>query len=157
MVNRILQYQAKRLTFATLKASVDLKELNLQCLASWLRTGDVDINMVEEHHLIDFAFACLHVEDLFEEGVNAVGDIIYETRDVWEYQHIIANICKHLTEQLPRLKQARGRRMKLSKDIVECSPRLARPTYHLLLHTPTNSPFCSKELASVQPVKTWML
>ncbi|KAI8376491.1 armadillo-type protein [Radiomyces spectabilis] len=87
--------------------NVEIQISALRCLSSWLRTGDIDINVLSNSPLLNLAFEALLQDDLFDVAVDVVCEIIYETRDVMEYKGIIEKIYPRLTPMLGALKKAK--------------------------------------------------
>lgn len=85
---------------------IETQEKIFKCLSSWIRTGEIDIRLLSESPLLGFAFKSLESPELFDVAVDVVSEIIYETRDVNEYQSIIQQIYPLFTQMLVTLSRA---------------------------------------------------
>ncbi|MCO5588073.1 hypothetical protein L7F22_042028 [Adiantum nelumboides] len=91
--------QAQGLT-ETIQASV------FACLASWLKSGEIDIQTLMQTPLFTMSFDCLTNEQLFDGAVDVVCDIINETQEVQDNQEAIQIIIARLLPLRAELQQA---------------------------------------------------
>lgn len=95
-----------QLTLNTVGLTTELHEKIFKCLSSWIRTGEIDIRLLSASPLLGFAFKSLESPELFDVAVDVVSEIIYETRDVNEYQSVIQQIYPSFVEMLSKLNTA---------------------------------------------------
>ncbi|KAL0080626.1 armadillo-type protein [Phycomyces blakesleeanus] len=88
--------------------NLKIQEEVFQCLSSWLRTGDVDIRLLETSPLLAAAFEGLSNEELFDVSVDVVCEIIYETKDVTEYRSLIERIYPLFGTLIQQLREAKA-------------------------------------------------
>lgn len=85
---------------------VELQERVFSCFASWIRSGEMDIQMISSSPLLELSFKALESVELFDVAVDVVCEIIYETRDVDECRAIIQKIYPSFTPILSKLLEA---------------------------------------------------
>lgn len=84
----------------------ELQTSIFKCLSSWIRTGEMDIQMISTSPLLELAFKGLESPELFDVAVDVVSEIIYETRDVVECRPTIEKIYPCFTTLLEKLTEA---------------------------------------------------
>ncbi|KAI9293008.1 ARM repeat-containing protein [Neoconidiobolus thromboides FSU 785] len=85
------------------------------CLQSWLKSGDIAINDLENSYLLDLIFNCLITKpQLFDISCEVICGIIYETRDVDSSKVVIQEINNKISELLNYVK-----RHELPEDILQ--------------------------------------
>ncbi|KAI7870531.1 armadillo-type protein [Spinellus fusiger] len=85
-----------------------IQEEVFRCLSSWLRTGDVDIRLLETSPLLSAAFGGLSNEALFDVSVDVVCEIIYETKETHEYRALIERIYPLFSALIQPLREAKA-------------------------------------------------
>lgn len=80
-----------------------VQKQTLNTVRAWLRAGEVDPIDVQETPFFDFIFTALTSEELFDDGVDALVDLIHETQEVGENMQVIQAIVPRLVQQRPRL------------------------------------------------------
>ncbi|KAI9273878.1 armadillo-type protein [Helicostylum pulchrum] len=85
---------------------VELQERIFTCFASWIRSGEMDIQMISSSPLLELSFKGLESAELFDVAVDVVCEIIYETRDVNECQAVIEKIYPCFTTILSKLQES---------------------------------------------------
>ncbi|KAJ1922290.1 Nuclear import receptor [Mycoemilia scoparia] len=117
----VIQLMVQCLQSTNLDANSHVRVLG--CFNSWLKSGELTVDMIRDTPLIDLAFAALDASDnsIFETASDAVCNIIYETRD--EAQ--VTSRGHHYSEQtnitqilLPKLASV-AERMRSDKAILE--------------------------------------
>lgn len=76
------------------------------CLASWLKSGEIDIPTLMQTPLFAMSFDGLMNEQLFDGAVDVVCDIINETQEVQDNQEAIQRIVSRLLPLRSELQQA---------------------------------------------------
>ncbi|CEP15482.1 hypothetical protein [Parasitella parasitica] len=83
--------------------NTELQERIFKCLSSWIRTGEIDIDLISTSPLLQLSFKSLESPELFDVAVDVVTEIIYETRDVNECRPIIEQIYPCFASLLQKL------------------------------------------------------
>jgi transportin-3 len=84
----------------------ELQETVFACFSSWIRSGEMDIQMISRSPLLELSFKGLESVELFDAAVDVVCEIIIETRDVNECQEVIQQIYPCFVALLPKLLEA---------------------------------------------------
>lgn len=87
-------------------SDVELQERVFTCFSSWIRSGEMDIQMISASPLLELSFKGLDSPELFDVAVDVVCEIIYETRDVNECQEVIQKIYPCFTPMIVKLAEA---------------------------------------------------
>ena len=88
------------------ESDIELQERTLTCFSSWIRSGEMDIQMIASSPLLELSFKALESEALFDVAVDVVCEIIIETRDVESCQTVIQQIYSCFTPMLRKLVEA---------------------------------------------------
>ncbi|KAI8642121.1 armadillo-type protein [Parasitella parasitica] len=83
--------------------NTELQERVLKCLSSWIRTGEMDIELISTSPLLELSFKSLESPELFDVAVDVVSEIIYETRDVNDCRPVIEQIYPSFATLLQKL------------------------------------------------------
>ncbi|KAL1917318.1 uncharacterized protein VTP21DRAFT_4974 [Calcarisporiella thermophila] len=87
-------------------SDADMQSKMFQCLLSWMKSGDIDINALSSTPLLTFAFDALESDDLFNVAVDVVCQVIQETREINEYMGVINMVYPRLAPLREKLKQS---------------------------------------------------
>ncbi|KAG2219346.1 hypothetical protein INT45_011254 [Circinella minor] len=88
--------------------NTDLQERVFKCLISWLRAGDMDINIIVNSPLLNIAFEALDNDDLFDVAVDLGVEIIFETRDFnATTSNVVRDIYRYLVPLLDKIRNAK--------------------------------------------------
>ncbi|KAF8584964.1 ARM repeat-containing protein [Ramaria rubella] len=74
-----------------------------QCLRSWVNAGEVIATTLAETPLLEFAFAALASDELFDSAVNVICDLIHETQELEENMSVIHLIVPRVIALRPLL------------------------------------------------------
>ncbi|KAF8508506.1 ARM repeat-containing protein [Gautieria morchelliformis] len=78
-----------------------------QCLRSWLSAGEIIATALAETPLLEFAFAALASNELFDSAVNVICDLIHETQELEENMSVILLIVPRVIDLRPMLATAK--------------------------------------------------
>ncbi|KAJ1974348.1 Nuclear import receptor [Dimargaris xerosporica] len=79
-----------------------VRESILLCFCSWLKSGDIAVQSLNDSPLVDMAFVALTQPDLFETAVDVVCAFIFETRDLAYSMQLVE------TKIMPQLHKTRN-------------------------------------------------
>lgn len=74
-----------------------------QCLRSWLNAGEIIATALAGTPLLEFAFAALASNELFDIAVNVICDLIHETQELEENMSVIHIIVPRVIALRPML------------------------------------------------------
>ncbi|KAK0538574.1 Nuclear import receptor [Tilletia horrida] len=76
------------------------------CLASWLKSGEISISTFAGTPLFDLCFQALASDELFDVAIDCICDLIHETQEVHENMGVIEQIVPRLAPLREALTQA---------------------------------------------------
>ncbi|OAD72189.1 hypothetical protein PHYBLDRAFT_155725 [Phycomyces blakesleeanus NRRL 1555(-)] len=91
------------------EGNIDLQDCLLRCLCSWLRTGNVETQLLRASPLLGVAFRGLASEDLFDVCADVVCEMIHETKkELVKSRSMIKTIHPYFATILRYLKDAKS-------------------------------------------------
>ena len=83
-----------------------VRQQTLQCLASWLRAGEIIPALVQDSPFFDFAFTSLSNDELFDNSIDLLCDLIHETQEIGDNMGVIQAIVPRLVQLRPSMAAA---------------------------------------------------